>query len=66
MDIKNDHYYELVVMPVGLNIMGCAIYDCDTQAGFPKYNFETVNFIAYVDPIALTVAGQQVQRMYEA
>lgn len=56
-------YYELVMMPVGINAAGCTAYGCVTQSGYQQTNFDSISFIAYnyysTGPIC-----QQVNRLF--
>lgn len=65
MSIDSNNYYELIVMPLGINAAGCTALGCASQSGFQQVNFDTVNMIAYANPVGPSVSTQQVQRMYK-
>ena len=66
MSISSSYYYELVIMPIGIDATGCAALGCASQSGFQQTNFETINFIAYTasgpTPVLL---NNQIQNMYK-
>ena len=47
MSISSSNYYELIVMPIGINPAGCSLLGCASQSGFQHTNFEAINFLAY-------------------
>ncbi len=66
MPINSAYYYELVIMPIGINLAGCTAGGCASQSGFQQVNFESFNIIVYSNPaIGPTVINQQVQKLYK-
>lgn len=66
MTINSAYYYELTIMPIGINAAGCTAGGCASQSGFQQVNFESFNMIAYANPaVGPSVANQQVQMLYK-
>lgn len=66
MQIDASYYYELIIMPLDINLAGCTAGGCASKSGFQQVNFETINIIAYTNPsVGPSIASQQVQRMYK-
>ena len=66
MSISSSYYYELVVMPIGINTAGCSAGGCASQSGFQQTNFEAINFLAYSSTNSPpTLLNSQYQMLYE-
>lgn len=39
-DISASNFYELIIMPIGIDGPGCSALKCASQAGFQQQNFE--------------------------
>ena len=64
LTISTSNYYELVMMPLGINSAGCSALGCVTMSGYQQTNFDNTNFIAYSNINTPSVIAQQVQRIY--
>jgi hypothetical protein len=39
LSIDTSSYWELIMMPIGINAVGCGLYGCNSQSGFSQTNF---------------------------
>ena len=63
--LTTSYYYELEIMPIGIQWSSCQSSGCVTQSGFRQTNFDTISFLTYSNSGTPTLVNQQYQRLYE-
>lgn len=60
--LTNSLYYELVVMPIGIN--GCTVGQCATQSGFMQTNFDPLSLVSYTTSSIASSSALTYQSLY--